>query len=217
MKGSLRCLSQGFTKFSAILILLTIITSGAIFFIVVVGIIKVDEKDVYLEITSQILNGCFTFLALYNQPERLRNLYRISQLLAFQKQSIRSEYQYQSQISDLEKKINQDYPFIKFPKNEFISNDSTLPLKENGNLSHQNFLITMILLNMNCIFQYPITISMWSYITNVTNRPPEIIYIFLPLSFLSGVIGTSWIGYIKHRESKKSKNKNIIMKSVISA
>ncbi|KAF1794732.1 Protein of unknown function DUF2985 [Phytophthora cactorum] len=46
----------------------------------------------------------------------------------------------------------------------------------------ENLRNTFVMLNWNCLFQYPITAVMWAY--NANTRPGFVIGVFLPLSFL---------------------------------
>ncbi|KAJ3271599.1 hypothetical protein HDU76_011013, partial [Blyttiomyces sp. JEL0837] len=62
------------------------------------------------------------------------------------------------------------------------------------------WLIT--LLNLQCVFQWPITIVMWGYGANYQSRPSYIVYGFLPLSFLTGTVGGIWLGMISGKIKK---------------
>ena len=61
----------------------------------------------------------------------------------------------------------------------------------------------LLLLNLNCIFQYPITIAMWYYIGQASVRPPLIIGIFLPLSFLCGLASGIWPMMLQRDRKRK--------------
>ena len=50
----------------------------------------------------------------------------------------------------------------------------------------------LALLNGQCIFQYPITAVMWIYIGKAHERPDWVLGVFLPMSFLCGMISGIW-------------------------
>lgn len=55
-----------------------IVISGAILFMVMVGMVKITPKsqsDLWIEVNSQILNGIFTLLALSTHPLRIYYLF----------------------------------------------------------------------------------------------------------------------------------------------
>jgi Protein of unknown function (DUF2985) len=55
-------------------LLIIIIISGAILFMVMVGMIQkdADEKAGWFEVNAQILNACFTITAIMTQPMRIK-------------------------------------------------------------------------------------------------------------------------------------------------
>jgi len=63
--------------------------------------------------------------------------------------------------------------------------------------------ILLILFNLNCIFQYPITAVMWGWITKQQQRPNAVVYTFLSLSFLCAAIGGLWQWW-QNRQFEKS-------------
>ncbi len=120
-----------------------------------VGMINPPDKNLWIEINSQILNALFTLNAFLTQPERLVLL----------KDSITY---YQTKDEALCAELVLKVPRFA-PKRSFL------------------LWIAVIALNLQCIFQYPIAVAMWAW--SSTARPPLIIPIFLPLSFLSGIVG----------------------------
>eukprot|EP01124_Arcella_intermedia_P032118 TRINITY_DN7427_c0_g1_i1.p1 TRINITY_DN7427_c0_g1~~TRINITY_DN7427_c0_g1_i1.p1 ORF type:complete len:213 (-),score=38.89 TRINITY_DN7427_c0_g1_i1:55-693(-) len=49
--------------------------------------------------------------------------------------------------------------------------------------------VISIILNLNCIFQYPMAVVMWAWIGKSSIRPGWVIFVFLPLSFLCAILG----------------------------
>ncbi|KAJ1336634.1 hypothetical protein BSLG_007416 [Batrachochytrium salamandrivorans] len=62
----------------------------------------------------------------------------------------------------------------------------------------------LALLNGQCLFQYAIDYAMWGWATDYTRRPPYIVGLFLPLSFISGVVGVVWPQLIARRAKRRS-------------
>ncbi|KAJ3361902.1 hypothetical protein HDU91_003689 [Kappamyces sp. JEL0680] len=70
----------------------------------------------------------------------------------------------------------------------------------------------LALLNCQCLFQYPITYAMWAYLGKADQRPAWIVGVFLPLSFLCGVISGVWPGLIskKRRDWEREQRKQML-------
>jgi hypothetical protein len=66
----------------------------------------------------------------------------------------------------------------------------------------------LALLNLNCIFQYPITIVMWGYAANYKARVAWVVPVFLPLSFFAGAISGIW-PILMDRNLKKKQNGSV--------
>ena len=173
-----------------------------------------DEKTkaLWLEISSQILNGCFTILAFYYQPMRFLNLVRILRFL-FIRNSRRQNNEQEQRLQTYAEKINKDFPQVKLESvmdsidnsTETVSQESLEQVgrREYGNCSPNLFLMIMIIMNLNCIFQYPITIVMWAWAANPEQRPVFIVHTFLPLSFLAGMIGGLMLFMVGRREKRQ--------------
>lgn len=68
-----------------------------------------------------------------------------------------------------------------------------------------SWIRVILFLQLQCIFQYPITFAMWYWAQNFTQRPSLIISICLPLSFLSGLTGGLSLLQIDRKASKQQK------------
>uniref|UniRef100_A0A0G4G905 Transmembrane protein n=1 Tax=Chromera velia CCMP2878 TaxID=1169474 RepID=A0A0G4G905_9ALVE len=113
-----------------IIIYLAIVTSGAILFMVMVGMIHPDDPEAWTEISSQVLNGIFTYMAFVNQPYRLYYLRWISQISSWHgrqrkekgrewEQSLQSCISVCASAPEAVKKalksLSKDFPFIVVP------------------------------------------------------------------------------------------------------
>ncbi|KAG3145056.1 hypothetical protein PI126_g13894 [Phytophthora idaei] len=186
-----------------------IVVSGAILFMVMVGMVKVggDDKGVkddWIEVNSQILNGVFTWMAITNHPFFFYRLGKTLQVLGIRRWNW---------VPGMDKRVraarylSRHFPLV-FVDTEAVhghkvesteaqdaaaddgevyllaDNEETETLEE---ISYnrgdaENLLNTFVMLNWNCLFQYPITAVMWAY--NADTRPGFVIGVFLPLSFL---------------------------------
>ncbi|CAK4613489.1 unnamed protein product [Aphanomyces euteiches] len=115
---------------------IAIFVSGALVFMAIVGWLGLDKhgKDIWVEVNSQILNGCFTFMAVVMHPMRLRCLYH---MLCFRRNG---------NIKHLVA-IQKD-----FPNTPLNTPDEQL-----------KFFKIIVLFNINSFFQYPIAAVMWAY------------------------------------------------------
>ena len=133
--------------------LLVVVVSGAILFMVMVGMLnkalpKKSDRDTWFEVTNQILNGLFTAAALYNHPRRCLHLYY---LIRYNPQDI-----------------------IKL-REKYCKNGQRKP--------HEwaHILVVVLLLQLNCIAQYALAGLNWGY--RRKNRPAIGVGITLFLSF----------------------------------
>lgn len=192
-----------------------IVVSGAILFMVMVGMVTVgggdkDVKDDWVEVNSQILNGVFTWMAVTNHPfflfrlvmsVRVLGIRRWSWAAAMQQRIYAAHYLsrhfplvFVNKTVELDQKVrrteaqdssveadsneNEVYTDLVAEDAEAETVDDVVYLRGDA----ENLRNTFIMLNWNCLFQYPITAVMWAY--NADSRPGYVIGIFLPLSFL---------------------------------
>jgi Protein of unknown function (DUF2985) len=181
--------------------------------------VEESTKAAWVEITSQILNACFTLQALLVQPERLLLLiWTVRWAKAVTEVRLQQQSLYAS-------KIEKSVPGVHLMGAERTTSDkvnntemtsTTPPADSNPTLySHTSqslsdypytpkwkWFIILALLNGQCVFQYPITIAMWMYAANSTDRVGWVVPAFLPLSFACGAIGGGW-GFMLQRAQKQ--------------
>ncbi|KAF0682804.1 Aste57867_25103 [Aphanomyces stellatus] len=137
-----------------IFIALTIFVSGAIVFMAIVGWLGLDKhgKDIWVEVNSQILNACFTFVAVVMHPMRLRCLFH---MLRF-----RSTGDSKHLLA-----IQKDFPNVPLNTAE----------------EQLRFFKIIILFNVNSTFQYPIVVAMWGYKYDVRPNAIIIVFLPLAM------------------------------------
>ncbi|KAG2524195.1 hypothetical protein BBO99_00005185 [Phytophthora kernoviae] len=189
-----------------------IVVSGAILFMVMVGMVTVgggdnDVKDDWIEVNSQILNGVFTWMAVTNHPFFLFRLIMTVRVLGIRRWSWTAAIQKRIRAA---RYLSRHFPLV-FVDTAIDRRNKTQRIEardggvdESGGDDEgyvdlaveaerveeiaylrgdaENLRNTFVMLNWNCIFQYPITAVMWAYDAN--SRPGYVIGIFLPLSFL---------------------------------
>ncbi|ETN00208.1 hypothetical protein PPTG_18209 [Phytophthora nicotianae INRA-310] len=186
-----------------------IVVSGAILFMVMVGMVKVgdgdkDVKDDWIEVNSQILNGVFTWMAITNHPFFLYRLIKTLQVLGIRRWNWVPEMDKRVRAA---RYLSRHFPLV-FVDTEAVhdhklesaeaqdaavddgavylltEHEETETLEEitYNRGDAENLRNTFVMLNWNCLFQYPITAVMWAY--NADTRPGFVIAAFLPLSFL---------------------------------
>lgn len=177
-------------------LVILVIVAGAILFMVMVGMMKVDYPETYLEVTSQILNAVFTLAAITSHPVRLKCMILF---FKFRRAKRREENDRHKPVPVLENpgilqdkqaistklsssetialKIRKHFPscYLQIPQDytdeEFID---IIPSKK--------FFCILLLLNLNCFFQYPIAFAMWRWVgVEYPSRPSWIVACFLPL------------------------------------
>lgn len=75
-----------------------------------------------------------------------------------------------------------------------------IPLQPTSNrLTISRFLMILVLLNLNCLTQYPIAIVMWGWASDPKTRPSAVVYAFLPISFLTGTIAGGLLWWYERR------------------
>ncbi|POM79806.1 Integral membrane protein [Phytophthora palmivora] len=183
-----------------------IVVSGAILFMVMVGMVEVgggdkDVKDDWIEVNSQILNGVFTWMAITNHPFFIYRLVKTVEVLGIRRwkwvppmdKRVRAaryltrhfplvfvdESAHDQKIGDTEAQNDgTDEVYLLTEHEETETLEEIAYHREDA----ENLRNTFVMLNWNCLFQYPITAVMWIY--NSDTRPGFVIGIFLPLSFL---------------------------------
>ncbi|EEY58160.1 uncharacterized protein PITG_00778 [Phytophthora infestans T30-4] len=210
-----------------------IVVSGAILFMVMVGMVKVgggdkDVKDDWIEVNSQILNGVFTWMAITNHPFFIYRLVKILQVLGsrcwnwvpvldkrvraarylsrhFPLVFVDTEAVYSHKVESTEAQgaAADDGEVYLLTEHE---ETETLEEISYNRRDAENLRNTFVMLNWNCLFQYPITAVMWAY--DADTRPGFVIGVFLPLSFLCNFGGQYRIFKlnkdIKARRSRRS-------------
>ncbi|RLN65006.1 hypothetical protein BBJ28_00010892 [Nothophytophthora sp. Chile5] len=188
-----------------------IVVSGAILFMVMVGMVTVgggdsDVKDDWIEVNSQILNGVFTWMAVTNHPFFLYRLVMTLRVLGIRRLAWSVGIERRTRAA---RYLNGHFPLVfvdttvirdsKLERVEaadngvddedvyidlLAGNEDTERLEEIAYLrgDAENLRNTFVMLNWNCLFQYPITAVMWAY--SASSRPSFVIAAFLPLSFL---------------------------------
>uniref|UniRef100_H3GYG2 Uncharacterized protein n=1 Tax=Phytophthora ramorum TaxID=164328 RepID=H3GYG2_PHYRM len=180
-----------------------IVVSGAILFMVMVGMVSVGDKDVkddWIEVNSQILNGVFTWMALTNHPFFLYRLVMTLRVLGIRR---RNWVATRDQRGHAARYLSHHFPLVFVDTKVAIDHKvTTTEAQDDGEVylladkedveavddvayvrgDAENLRNTFVMLNWNCLFQYPITAVMWAYTAD--SRPGFVIGVFLPLSFL---------------------------------
>ncbi|GMF52270.1 unnamed protein product [Phytophthora fragariaefolia] len=188
-----------------------IVASGAILFMVMVGMVTVgggdkDVKDDWVEVNSQILNGVFTWMAITNHPFFLYRLAKTLQVLGIRRWEWVPAMDTRVRAA---RYLSRHFPLV-FVDSEVIHNhkvelaeaqdagagaddSEAYLLADMEEAEHvdeiayvrsdaEHLRNTFVMLNWNCLFQYPITAVMWAY--NSDTRPGFVVGVFLPLSFM---------------------------------
>ncbi|OQR98837.1 hypothetical protein THRCLA_06660 [Thraustotheca clavata] len=113
---------------------LLVVVSGAILVLAFIGL-GVDDytKDIIIEVSSQILNACFTISAFVTQPMRFYILILV--ILNIRRDRVQAWF-----------------PTLPI---DFDSDQAIVSVKTIHKL--------LWVMNFNCFFQYPITAVMWGY------------------------------------------------------
>ncbi|KAI8609078.1 hypothetical protein BC830DRAFT_1085734 [Chytriomyces sp. MP71] len=173
-----------------ILLGIVIVVSGAILFMVMVNMIHVNDKAMWFEVNSQILNACFTLTAFVSHPPRIAAL--ADSWVLYKLQSTGQQQQQQSKVYQLSVRVEKRFKGVDLAG----MNGYPFPRRK--------WWWIMGLLHLNCLSQYPITIVMWFW--NNSNRPSLVVPICLPVSFLSGAVGSMWLFLIMRRLHKEAVN-----------
>ncbi|KAJ3186421.1 hypothetical protein HK101_009656 [Irineochytrium annulatum] len=159
-----------------------------------------DTRGVWVEINSQILNACFTLSALCVAPSRMLNLWRLCVYMSRTK--VGREGTGEPRNVEIADRIERTYaPLLLRPDDRKLADDPATYAAALLDV-RRRWLPLILLLNGQCLFQWPITVAMWGWATHYQDRPGYIVGAFLPLSFLSGTIGGSWLGYLQGKVAK---------------
>jgi hypothetical protein len=153
--------------------LLVIIVAGAILFMCLVGMIQFSDTLVlnqWIEISSQVLNAVFTMNTIVTHPRRIIRLFDILK--------VKRGHATEGGLC----RLYESFPIFSW--NEAIK---LMSLKASVSTTILNICL---LLQLNCLFQYPITVVMWHY--PPATRPSIIVYTCLPFSFLCGLTAGIW-------------------------
>lgn len=205
-----------------LVLLVIVVVSGAILFMSLVGMIQFDSPNTlaqWVEVNSQILNACFTITALLTQPIRFwlavwtirwRNARNSGDTIERRRYKALIE----SEVPDIkledEREIESGETSVRVSASQIQDHpdevDSPAGLRLNTKAPQfktWKWYLIVAMLNGQCIFQYPITAIQWMYLGRASLRPPWVIPIFLPLSFLCGAIGGIW-PFLIARDRKKT-------------
>ena len=223
---------------------LAIVISGAIYFMVCVNLIEIDdliERGNWLEISSQCLNALFTIMAFMAIPLRMKDTFNFVQVYRGQKKlkkfPIPSRNEVTSTYDSTATTLQNETPARK-PSEPILSthknalNDSlsqfyvektmiekqkklwmqyawfcvgpnqNQPIHHGG--SGVTTLLTLLLYAwINIVSQLIVCSAMLIWCTDPEKRPPLMIFIFLPISFISGGLyglGNIYLTriYVKH-------------------
>lgn len=104
--------------------------------------------------------------------------------------------------------IQRDFPLVNLPIEGGNKISPDLP-----ETSLALFGWLLLLFNLNCFFQYPITVLMWAYASNHASRPSMIVYACIPCSFLTGTIaGIILSMHEKHQQKMRISSRNSLAK-----
>eukprot|EP00919_Chromeraceae_sp_WS-2016_P025894 GHVR01061207.1.p1 GENE.GHVR01061207.1~~GHVR01061207.1.p1 ORF type:complete len:304 (+),score=41.24 GHVR01061207.1:50-961(+) len=215
-----------------------IIVSGAILFMVMVKMITPSNPDLWFEVSAQVLNGIFTFVALKEHPFRFIYCYRLFKIQSWKKKNCYADSldSVPSKEKNHMEKLHKSFPFMISPdrSEEVVEEiDTVHDTIEEGVYPQQNkltefdiekkkvedprcwltdkdFILTICLvaLQFNCWFQYVNAFAMWSY--NFVTRPVWIVPVFLVLSFACSIIaGVIWGYQVLQYRKKYKKGKQI--------
>ena len=188
-----------------------VVISGAILVLVMFNMYYIADpllRDLWLEVNIQILNGCFTIMAVITQPFRAVLAYWTTRYY-YSKMDDEKSY-YATKIEGMWNGIKLcplviNVKDIDDTKLNVAENDTRREANERGttdeikSIGKQEFVpfwkwaLIVALLNGQCIFQYPITAVHWIWFNKSQERPGWVIGLFLPLSFLCMAVSGFWI------------------------
>jgi len=208
-----------------VLLLLSIIASGGWLFLLLITAVHPPQPQYKyeIEVLSQILDGIFTYICLINSLPRLKMFISINQIIKLIDNNDNTIESY-IKLDTFCKPFKADYSFLlpNLPNTDIeVNNNPMINNKSKDINPSSEYIIYLnktrhglvilrkvaILLNLNWVFQIPITTIMLWYASIIPcenhcafdSRPPEVIAVFLPLSF-SCAAGAAYI-LIKNKMS----------------
>ena len=203
--------------------LFVVCISGAILVLVMFNMVYIADpalKDLWLEVNIQILNGCFTIMAIITQPFRAVLAYWTASFY-YSKDDSKKSY-YSTKIGEMWKGIRL-WPEGDKNEGKIANASAETSIAKDDNLLGQDpktvdvdleqgsqsqnvkalkivpfwkWAVIVGLLNGQCIFQYPITAVHWIWFNKSSERPAWVVGLFLPLSFLCMAVSGIWIYYL---------------------
>ncbi|TPX45369.1 hypothetical protein SeMB42_g04038 [Synchytrium endobioticum] len=153
-------------------------------------------------ILFMVLNAIFTLNAVLAQPSRLAFLYRAWTI------RFRADETSAGKLMDIKAKIQTTYgkPIRVVPHSRGKSLQTSIGAstveEPETTTSANTFWWIVVLLNLNCLLQYPMTVCMWGWAgppERYSARPSYIVYACVPLSFSCGIIAGIWMLLIERR------------------
>ncbi|KAI8806042.1 hypothetical protein BJ742DRAFT_870779 [Cladochytrium replicatum] len=179
--------------------MLIIVGSGAFLFMILVKWIQFptkEQNDAWIEYNSQILNAMFTLSALLAHPSRA---YHFMNALYLLWPSMSPQKGNGEKIAQRVESVEKAFPYVVVRPRGLPPPASTAKDPENLSTSAVSFFWIIVILNLNCIFQYPLAACMWAWASNYPARPGAVVYTFLVLSFSCAMIALVWLVLIERR------------------
>ncbi|KAJ3219850.1 hypothetical protein HDU67_009038 [Dinochytrium kinnereticum] len=176
-----------------------------------------DQTDFWIEVNSQILNGCFTLSAIIVAPSRMLNLWRlIMYLFAVRSARSRQAEQKEAELGDgvialpekavkLANELERVYSPLLIRNDEETRRSMPESVFKVALVPEGKWLALILILNGQCFFQWPITVAMWGWASNYPSRPGFMVYAFLPISFICSAWGGIWLGILGNRVTAAKK------------
>ena len=195
--------------------LLCVIVSGALLFMVLVGMITFSSehtKGMWDEVTSQILNGLFTLKAIAVQPARAFGLYQL--VTAKSAHTMRTHERGNSASADLAPAAKKGSFSAQVRKSNASTASASAAVKRLGRgLNRSEAIVFFLLLNINCWAQYVMAGFMWGYQNELLGgtRPMIAIALALPISFFAEIAASVWQHFRAKRRRKQRSAKTPVV------
>ena len=202
-----------------------VVVSGAILVLVMFNLAYIADpitRDLWLEVNIQILNGCFTVMALITQPFRAVLAYWTGRYY-YSKNDAQKGY-YAAKIGKMWAGIslcptvskldssNTDIAVVEDGEKRRELNESgdtriessvepILVNEKEDFVPFWKWALIVFMLNGQCVFQYPITAVHWIWFNKSQERPGWVIGLFLPLSFLCMAASGIWIYFLTKKKA----------------
>ncbi|KAI8810838.1 hypothetical protein BJ742DRAFT_160520 [Cladochytrium replicatum] len=148
------------------------------------------------EYNSQILNAMFTLSALLAHPSRAYHFMNAIYLLWPNTSPQKGDEEKIAQRIEI---VEKAFPNVVVRPRGLPPPAGTAKDPQNLSTSAVSFFWIIIILNLNCIFQYPLAACMWAWASNYPARPGAVVYTFLVLSFSCAMIAVIWLVLIERR------------------